>query len=119
MYVDLRDDLAAAAVAARTAGTGVWAQDATLPGFRLVSRAQLTEDLVILPKLFRRLAEYLSLDETGKVSLAGFPAFLAAHDDRLFTVPTGQATSFDTLITRRGQTLTLTVPPERIVFIEG
>src|SRR3954451_17068904 len=119
LYVDLREDLAAAAVAARTAGHGVWAQDATLPGFRLASRTQLSEDLVILPKLFRRLAEYLTLDETGKVNLAGFPAFLAARDDRLFTVPAGQATSFDTLITRRGQTLTLTLPPEQIVFIEG
>jgi hypothetical protein len=74
---------------------------------------------VILPKLFRRLAEYLSLDETGKVSLAGFPAFLAAHNDRLFTVPAGHATTLDTLVARRGQTLTLTLPPEQIVFIEG
>ena len=65
-----------------------------------------------MPKLFRRLAEYLTLDETGKVSLTGFPAFLAAHDDRLFTVPAGQATAFDTLIERKGQTLTLTLPPE-------
>jgi hypothetical protein len=105
LFVDLREDLTAAAVAARAAGTGVWAEDATLPGFRLQSRTQLTEDLVILPKLFRRLAEYLTLNETGKVGLARFPAFLAAHDDRLFTVPTGQATSFDTLIDRRGQTL--------------
>jgi endonuclease YncB( thermonuclease family) len=119
LYVDLRADLTAATVAARATGTGVWAEDATLPGFRLSSRTQLTEDLVVLPKLFRRLAEYLSLDETGKVSLARFPAFLAAHDDRLFTVPTGQATSLDTLIARRGQTLTLTLPPEQIVFLEG
>lgn len=85
----------------------------------LRSRAQLTDQLVILPKLFRRLAEYLALDETGKVSLAGFPAFLAAHNDRLFTVPAGQATSLDTLVTRRGQTLTLALPPEQIVFIEA
>src|SRR3954449_2936388 len=119
LYVDLREDLAAAAVAARTASNGVWDQDTTLPGFRLQSRTQLSDNLVILPKLFRRLAEYLSLDETGKVSLAGFPAFLAAHDDRLFTVPAGQATTLDTLITRRGQILTLTVPPEQIVFLEG
>jgi endonuclease YncB( thermonuclease family) len=119
LYFDLRDDLAATTVAARANKGGVWEQDATLAGFRLQSRSQLTEDLVILPKLFRRIAEYLTLDETGKVSLAGFPAFLAAHHDLLFTVPAGQATSFDTLITRRGQTLTLTIPPEQIVFIEG
>ena len=87
LYVDLRDGLAATAIAARTANQGVWDQDATLPGFRLNSRRQLTDELVILPKLFPRLAEYLSLEDSGKVSLAGFPAFLAAHNDRLFTVP--------------------------------
>ena len=47
--------------------------DATLTGFTLRSRAQLTDQLVILPKLFRRLAEYLALNETGNVSLAGSP----------------------------------------------
>ncbi len=119
LYVDLRADLAATTVAAREARRGVWEQDATLTGFRLRTRAQLTDELVILPKLFRRLAEYLALDETGTVSLAGFPAFLAAHGDRLFTVPAGQATTLDTLVARRGQTLRLTLPPEQIVFEEG
>jgi len=118
LYVDLREDLAATAAAARDAGTGVWADDSTLPGFTLRSRTQLSEDLVILPKLFRRLAEYLTLEETGKVNLAGFPAFLAAHNDRLFTVPTGQSTSLNTLVQRRGQTLHLILPPEQIVFQE-
>lgn len=119
LYVDLRDELAKTAIAARSANKGIWAQDATLTGFTLRSRAQLTDELVILPKLFRRLAEYLSLDETGSVKLTRFHAFLAAHNDRLFTVPAGQATSLDTLVTRRGQTLTLTTPPEQIVFIEA
>jgi endonuclease YncB( thermonuclease family) len=119
LYWDLRTDLAATAVAARKAGRGVWQDDATLPGFRLRTRTQLRQEVVLLPKLFRRLAEYLSLDDTGKVSLAGFPTFLAAHGDRLFTVPAGQATTFDTLVARRGQQLELTLPPEQIVFVEG
>jgi endonuclease YncB( thermonuclease family) len=119
LYFDLRDDMAAITVAARTAGKGVWQDDATLPGFTLHSRAQLTDELVILPKLFRRLAEYLNLDETGGVGLDGFPAFLAAHNDRLYTVPAGQATGFDTLVDRTGQRLQLSLPPEQIVFIEG
>jgi endonuclease YncB( thermonuclease family) len=119
LYWDLRADLAATAVAARRAGRGVWADDATLPGFRLRTRTQLRDEVVLLPKLFRRLAEYLSLDDTGKVSLARFPAFLAAHGDQLFTVPDGQATTFDTLVARRGQQLELTVLPEQIVFVEG
>ncbi len=119
LYVDLRDELAPTAVTARSAKRGVWAEDATLTGFTLRSRSQLTDELVILPKLFRRLAEYLSLDETGKVDLTGFAAFLRAHGDRLFTVPAGQATGLSTLVHRRGQTLALTVAPEQIVFIEG
>ena len=119
LYVDLRSDLAATTITARAARRGVWEQDVTLTGFQLRSRPQLTDDLVILPKLFRRLAEYLTLDEAGGVSLAGFPAFLAAHDDKLFTVPAGQATALDTLVAREGQTLTLTLPPEQIVFLEG
>lgn len=118
LYVDLRDELAATARAARAAGSGVWAQDATLPGFTLRSRVQLTDELVILPKLFRRLAEYLTLDDTGGVSLAGFPTFLDVHGDRLYTVPAGQATGLSTLVHRSRQTLTLTVPPEQIIFIE-
>ncbi len=119
LYVDLRRDLSSTAVAARAAGRGVWQDDATLPGFTLLSRAQLRDELVILPKLFRRLAEYLTLDDTGGTSLTGFSAFLSAHDDRLFTVPDGHATSLDTLVAVTGQRVQLTVRPEQIVFEEG
>jgi endonuclease YncB( thermonuclease family) len=47
LYVDLREELAATALTARTAKKGVWARDATLTGFRLASRTQLTDRLVI------------------------------------------------------------------------
>ena len=72
-----------------------------------------------MPKLFRRLAEYLN-DSNGAVSLSGFKPFLAAHgDDTLYTVPTGQHTSIDTLIDITRRTIKLTIPPEQIVFIES
>ena len=119
LYPDLRDALAATSKAARAAGSGIWADDRTTAGFTLESRDQLTEELVILPKLFRRLAEYLTLDDTGGVDLTAFLGFLQAKADRLFTVPAGHATHLDTLIAVTGQRLTLTVPPEQIVFIEG
>lgn len=119
LYVDLRQDLAQTAALARAAATGVWASDATLPGFTLTSRAQPSDELVILPKLFRRLAEYLTLDDTGGVDLGGLPSFLAAHNDRLFTVPDGHATSLDTLVAVDGQHVRLTVAPENIVFHES
>jgi hypothetical protein len=118
LYVDLREALAKEADRARRAHSGIWEQDVTHHGFDLKSRDQLETELVILPKLFRRLAEFLSLDESGSASLTGFRAFLAQHDDRLFTVPAGQSTGFDTLVTVRRQHLRLTVAPEHIVFIE-
>jgi endonuclease YncB( thermonuclease family) len=119
LYPDLRQALADAAVTARKAGSGLWAHDVTNKGFRLRSRKQLSEELVILPKLFRRLADYLALDETGGVSLTGFAHYLDTRNDRLFTVPDGHSTEFATLVTVQRQTITLTVEPERIVFAEG
>ncbi|WP_246257574.1 nuclease [Amycolatopsis anabasis] len=119
LYVDLRQSMAEAATAAREAGKGVWEHDATLPGFRLSSRKQLQDEVVLLPKLFRRLVDYLSIDESGGVSLGGFADYLDTRNDRLFTTPDGHATELETLVEVRRQTLKLTVEPERIVFIEA
>jgi endonuclease YncB( thermonuclease family) len=119
LYPDLRQALADAAVKARGAGTGVWADDVTNAGFKLSKRTQLEDSLVLLPKLFRRLADYLALDETGGASLAGFAHYLDTRDDRLFTVPDGHATELSTLVEVKRQNVKLTVEPERIVFIEA
>lgn len=119
LYVDLRQAMSEAAVAAREAGKGVWEHDVTTSGFRLRTRKQLSEDLVILPKLFRRLVDYLGLDEEGGVSLSGFAHYLDTRDDRLFTVPEGHATELATLVQVRRQTVQLDVEPERIVFQEA
>lgn len=45
LYVDRRAELARVAVAARDANRGEWAQDATVSGFALTSRAQLADEL--------------------------------------------------------------------------
>jgi endonuclease YncB( thermonuclease family) len=119
LYVDFRDALAAATVKARDAGTGLWAEDVTNSGFPATSAAKLTDDVVIMPKLFRRLAEFLTDAGTGTPALSGFHRFLSAHDDdKLFTVPAGQATNLDTLVAISRTTVKLTVPPEQIVFQE-
>ncbi|HMI25573.1 MAG TPA: hypothetical protein VK594_13885, partial [Streptosporangiaceae bacterium] len=46
---------------ARDAKEGVWASDATTSGATITAAADLTDQLVTLPKLFRRLAEYFAL----------------------------------------------------------
>jgi hypothetical protein len=54
----------------------VWAEDATISGATVTSLQELDDQLVILPKLFRRLIDYLALG-AGDISLAGFVAFLS------------------------------------------
>jgi hypothetical protein len=117
LYVDLRNDLAEQAQAARAARAGVFAADRSESGVTVESLATVTDSAVILPKLFRRLAEYLQLND-GDPSLAGFNAFLAQQDDRLWIVPTGHKTGFDTVVAVDGQTVRLTRPPEELVFEE-
>src|SRR5262249_51793319 len=62
LYVDLRAELTDQVAAARQAGTGVYAGDLTQTGVTVESLATLTDQAVILPKLFRPPTDYLQLD---------------------------------------------------------
>jgi hypothetical protein len=44
---------------------------------------------------------------------------LAARNDRLYVISDGHATGLDTIITVDGQTVTMTRPPEDLIFIEA
>ena len=118
LFVDLRAALNGAVEEARAAGRGVWPDDVTMKGVTVDSLATLTDVPVVLPKLFRRLVDYLSINN-GDVSLDGLPAYLASRDDRLVVVSTGQITGFDNVLVVDGQTVRMTRPPEDLVFIEG
>ncbi|HET9656136.1 MAG TPA: hypothetical protein VFP72_12325 [Kineosporiaceae bacterium] len=118
LYPDLRTELIAAAAHARGQQRGVWPRDVTMTGFRLADREQLQEEFVLLPRLFRRLADYLDLEGPDSVSLSGFPAYLAARADRLVTLPDGHVTQFDSVVEVRGQRVHLTVAPEQLVFLD-
>ena len=117
LYVDLRNELAAQSRAARAARSGVFAGDLTQTGVDVESLATLTDTAVILPKLFRRLTDYLHLNGDD-VSLAGFSAFLAQQADTLWVIPTAEKTSLDNLVAVSGQTVELTRLPEDLVFDE-
>jgi endonuclease YncB( thermonuclease family) len=118
LFVDLRAALTQAVAETRADARGIWGHDLTQAGVTVDSLATLTDSAVILPKLFRRLADYLAINN-GDVSLDGLPAYLATRDDRLFIISTGRATGFDNVIDVDGQTVKLTHPPEDLVFIEG
>jgi hypothetical protein len=117
LYVDLRGELTDQVATARQARKGVFADDRTQKGVKVESLATLTDDAVILPKLFRRLADYLHLNGDDP-SLAGFTAFLSQQDDQVWVVPAGQKTSFDTVVAVSGQTVRLKRLPEDLVFEE-
>ncbi|MEV0077409.1 hypothetical protein AB0H58_13460 [Nocardia neocaledoniensis] len=120
LFPTLRAEFAAVSAAAATAPTplGVWASDVTTTGAAVTSPTSLTDDLVLLPKLFRRLADYLELGD-GDLSLAGFPSFLAQAADRFFILSTGHSTTgLDTITVVEGDTVRLTHPPADLVFDE-
>jgi hypothetical protein len=116
LYPDLRRELAKQAQQARPK-TGVWALDRTQKGVEVESLATLTDDAVILPKLFRRLVDYLALNDDDP-DLAGFPAYLAQRPDQVFILSTGHYTGFDYVVEVKKQVVRLTVAPEDLVFQE-
>ncbi|MFF1343759.1 thermonuclease family protein [Streptomyces sp. NPDC058290] len=118
----LRDSLTTAAQVARNARKGVWENDATLEGAKVTGLSSLTADngAVILPKLFRRLKDYLDLNLTDP-SLAGFPAYLAgAQDDKYYIQGNGkQFTGMHHIVEiSNGQTVKMTHQSEEITFDE-
>jgi hypothetical protein len=104
------------ATQARDAGLGVWAKDATTAGFDVNGLTSLEDDIVIVPKLFRRLVDYLHL---GDNSMAGFPAFLDQAADKFFILSTGHSTTgLDVIVEVTGNNVKMTRPIEDLVFDE-
>jgi endonuclease YncB( thermonuclease family) len=118
LFPDLRTAMTEAAKMARAEQLGLWPTDRTQSGAKVATERALFDDVVVLPKLFRRLADYLALND-GDLSLDGFGAYLDQRDDRLFVLSTGHSTSLDTIVqVLDGDTVKLTVAPEDIVFDE-
>ena len=72
----------------------------------------ITDEHVILPKLFRRLAEYLE----GGGLIAGSEGLPDAQDEEVIVVSTVQPTHFDTVVEVEGYTVRMTEPPENLIF---
>ncbi|MEV0686743.1 hypothetical protein AB0I35_23015 [Nocardia sp. NPDC050378] len=118
LFPALRAEFTAVSEAAAAGSLGVWAADATTTGAAITSPSSLSDDVVVLPKLFRRLADYLELGD-GDLSLDGFPAFLAQAADRFFIISTGHSTTgLDAITVIDGSTVRLTHPPTDLVFDE-
>jgi hypothetical protein len=115
LFHDLRETCTEAVSQARGEGLGIWPEDRTNTGFVCDDLASITERNVILPKLFRRLVEYL---EGGGTSVGGFKNWLEARKESVLVISTAHFTHFDTLIEIEAGRVKLLEPPENLVFVE-
>lgn len=112
LFPDLRNEMTAAVKSARTSGKGLWPQDKTTKGFE-ATLDNITETVVILPKLFRRLVSFFG--NGGSVS--GFKEYLERNPDPVLILDNGHFTHLDTVVEVDGDQVKLTQPPENLVFI--
>jgi hypothetical protein len=116
LFFDLRDAFTVAVAAARAAARGVWQADGTAAG-AVATLAALEDTTPILPKLFRRLMEYM---EGVDDHLHDFKTFLEDKADAVLDLSTGNFTHLDTFveINLAANTVRLTRLPEVLVFDE-
>jgi hypothetical protein len=112
LFPDLRKELTSAVATARAATREIWNVDVTNSGFAVPDLQAIIDTHVILPKLFRRLVEFLR----GGGSVSGFKKFLEKKAEPITIISTAHFTHFDTIIDVQGNTVKMTQPPENIVF---
>jgi hypothetical protein len=118
LFTSLRTEMTATVKESREAGRGLWPSDVTTSGGKITGLASLTDDIVILPKLFRRMVDYLHL---GTMPLTCFPAYLAGVQDRYSILSTGErrAGLHHVVEVTNSHTVRMTHPPEDLVFEEA
>ncbi|MFJ4326759.1 thermonuclease family protein [Streptomyces tricolor] len=117
LFRDLRLELTAAAEQARTAQQGLWPKDVSTTGFKITALSTITADVVILPKLFRRLVDHLHLG----LSVSCFPAYLAGKEDKVTVLSTGERfVGLQHVVSvSNGDTVRLLHPVEDLLFDEA
>jgi hypothetical protein len=117
VFADLRATLDAATAQGRAAAApdSVWSIDATRTGVDVPPFNNIVDASGLLPKLFRRLSQYLKGQPD---SLDGFIAFLEASPDPCILIPTTDPTSLHRFVEVVGNNVRLTVDPETLLFLE-
>ncbi|MCX5608308.1 MULTISPECIES: thermonuclease family protein [unclassified Streptomyces] len=120
---ELREFLTTETQKARAAKKGVWADDVdvTMKGAKITGMPSITaaDGAVILPKLFRRLKEYLDLKPYEPL-LNCFPSYLAGAGDRfrITSEPEEKVGLHRVVEVINGHTVRMTRQPEELVFDE-
>ncbi|MFJ4848047.1 nuclease [Streptomyces sp. NPDC088733] len=124
LYEDLREELAAVTRQARTAGAGLWPQDASTAGVKVTGLSSLTDEAVVVPKLFRRLYDHLASGEFSLSPSSSFRAFLAGAADTYriasSATPRAQVRGLHHVVELTDDgTVRMTRPIEELVFTEA
>ncbi|MER6961929.1 hypothetical protein [Streptomyces sp. NPDC000618] len=114
----LRTHLASTSQAARTPPVGVWPRSEADPNGKAdVPDLDTLQQLVMWPKLFRRIVPYLA---SGATDFNGFDAWLRSdpvhRDDPLFLLDRGEYGNLHDVIEAAGQDIQLTVWPEDFII---
>jgi endonuclease YncB( thermonuclease family) len=113
-FSDLRNELTSVVKKARQDKKGIWDKDLSNNGFDVPNFQPLMDNVVIMPKLFRRIAEYMG--DSG--SITGFKQFLYAKWDPLIKIQQVHFTRMDNIVIVEGDRVTLGEPPENLIFID-
>ncbi|WP_331765963.1 thermonuclease family protein [Embleya sp. NBC_00896] len=118
LFPELRNEFTQAVKAARQAGKALWSVDKTTSGAEVVASPVISED-VVLPKFFRRLAEYIALND-GDPALDGFLDFLAQKADKFTIISDAHfTTGLDLVVEVNTTKVKMTQPPENLLFDEA
>jgi endonuclease YncB( thermonuclease family) len=114
LFADLRNEMTSAVASARAAGAGLWPEDRTTAGFDATSIGVIIDEAPILPKLFRRLSDYMAAEGTA----VGFKEALALGEDAVWDLREQNRTHLDTFVEQAaGSTaIRMTREPEELVF---
>ncbi|SBS26700.1 hypothetical protein MSP8886_00678 [Marinomonas spartinae] len=116
LFYDLRARFAKVAIKARAAKKGVWSEDKTNSSIKIESLSDLTDEYVILPKLFRRLVTYMKAHDSFDAH--AFIESLKEKQEKVLVLSDLHFTHFDNLIEidEKGR-IKLAQAPENLVFL--
>lgn len=116
--VELKDNLKAQSKLVRERAVGLWPEDApSVERAAAVPDLRAAAELVMWPKLFRRLVSYF---QSGNGGLAGFDAWLRAdprNRDDYLQLPDGELANMHDLFEVTGDVMRLRYRPEDLVIL--
>jgi endonuclease YncB( thermonuclease family) len=113
-FSDLRLPMTKAVANAREKEKGVWSLDKTNLGFSVSDLKSITEEVAILPKLFRRIVSYMG--DGGKIE--GFKEYLKKNCEPLVRIEQVHFTRLDAIVQMKGEKVRLAEPPENLIFLD-